>query len=360
MSTSNTIPPDYQNANPLLYTFRDYHTGIQPYFVFVTQFFIFEISLRLWDRAVYGTWLLPSDFIYFERVPITPNPTTVIPPPIGVSYMRRRVSRIRTIYLLQQKGILIKTDKDNEKMPTFDLFDLIFVCLPLFAHTIWYCIVQSNCSSGEFASTWNCYNLFGYRIYNYLFDPFSMFAFEFISKIIIIRDKKHHKIPLIIRKKKWRRILAQIIFYPSLILSTITFLFVGALILPYAITNIIPMIIIYSFIVMFYAYIITVYLMLIQFYTFITKKIFKFNQDKLSRLKTGIEKYHFKRRFVVRFAVRLSPYLVPVLFNLSQYFYYGEDFYRALTREANSRNINDYFQRVANSPQIAHTILSTI
>ena len=66
----------YQNANPVLYTFKDYHTGIQPYFVIISQFFVFEISFRGWNRAVYGTWHLPSEFI---EIKVDEN---IAPPPV--------------------------------------------------------------------------------------------------------------------------------------------------------------------------------------------------------------------------------------------------------------------------------------
>ncbi|CAF1344547.1 unnamed protein product [Adineta ricciae] len=363
MAGTSTIPPDYQDANPLLYTFRDDNTGIQPYFIAVSQFFFFEFSFRLWDRAVYGTWLLPSDFIDVKIIK-SPPPPPPLPPPAIFAPRRRRASRIRTIYLLNYpKAILLKTSEQlekNRKKPTFDLFDILFACSPLFAHAIWYCVIQSNCMSGAFATTWNCYNLFGYRIYNYLFDPYSMFAYEYISKMIILRDKRHHEVPWIVRKKKWRRVLGNIIFYPSMIISTITFVFVSAMLLPYIFTNVIPMVVIYSFIVTIYAYIVTIYAGLLKFYTFVTKKIFKIDNDKLPQIEVIVRKYHFKRRFIVYFAIRWSPHLVPFLFNLSQYFFYSADFLGALNREASSRSIVAYFERVRNSPQIVHTILTAI
>ena len=63
MSGTSPIPRIYQNANSLLYTLKDDYTVIQPYWVIVLQFFVFKISLRTWNRAVYGSWLLPRDYI---------------------------------------------------------------------------------------------------------------------------------------------------------------------------------------------------------------------------------------------------------------------------------------------------------
>ncbi|UJR38831.1 hypothetical protein I4U23_031496 [Adineta vaga] len=355
MSSPTYAPPSYYptitDSNPLLYTFRNDDTAIQPYFIVVAQILFFEISFRLWDRIIYGTWLLPSDFIDIQIGPSSPPQRLRI---------RKSISSLDN-----QRAILLKVNEDLEehkKKPTFDIFDLLFSSLPLLGHAIWYCVIQanSNCQSVNNGTTWNCYNLFGYRIYNYLFSSFSMFTFEYISKLIILRDKKLHNIPFIIRKQKWRRTLGNIIFYPSIVISTITFIFVLAMLLPYVFTNVIPMITIYSFIVIIYIYILTIYTCLLKFFTFITTKIFKFDTDKLSRIKVTIKKYHFKRRLVIRFAIRLSPHLIPFLFNLSQYFYYSGDFLDALNKEASSRYITDYFERMTNSSQIAHTILTTI
>ncbi|CAF1689827.1 unnamed protein product, partial [Adineta ricciae] len=69
MTTASTsIPYFYRDANPLLYTLRDDNTVIQPYFLFPLQFLFFDLTLRCWDRLVYGTWYLPGELIEFELV----------------------------------------------------------------------------------------------------------------------------------------------------------------------------------------------------------------------------------------------------------------------------------------------------
>ncbi|UJR24479.1 hypothetical protein I4U23_005854 [Adineta vaga] len=360
MSTVTSIPTDYQKANPLLYTFRDYHTGIQPYFVIAAQFLIFDFSLRIWDKAVYDTWLLPMEFIEIEEED-----------EVDEEEKTRRISTqqirtnsngffVSTILILQEmKGFSLKTKK-REKLPTFDLFDILFSCLPLIAHTIWYCIIQTNCSSGDNASTWNCYNLFGYRIYNYLFDPFTSFAYTFLSKLYLYHINRKEIQRMNERKKSWRRILSKVIFYIALGLSLLTFLLVGALVLPYFFTNALPMIIIYCFIVFTYVYIFTVVNMLLKCYTITTGRVFSLENENLNFFKRQIIKLHYNRFLFIQTSLRLFPYLMSILFNLSQYFYYGENFWDALSREATSRDPSPYFTRVTNSAQIVHTILSTI
>ncbi|CAF1489403.1 unnamed protein product, partial [Adineta steineri] len=335
MSGTSSIPYGYQNSNPLLYTFRDYHTGIQPYFIIASQFLIFEFSLRFWDKAVYGTWLLPEEVIIVERVKNPPSgrrrPTTHLPPTITTQITQNSFTA-STVFIFQEfKKLSLKT-KNTEKLPTFDLYDVVYSALALLAHAIWYCYIQSNCMSGQYATIWNCYNLFGYRVYNYLFGPFTSLAFNFISKLIILRE--HGIIKLLHRKQKWRKTLAMIIFYPSLVLSAITFVFVGALILPYLFTNAIPMMIIYAFIAMTYAYIVILIVLALRVYTVFTGHVFSFEGDNLGFFKRQMKKYHYQRQLVIQAGLRLLPYLMTILFNLSQYFYYGDSFLDALVREA--------------------------
>ncbi|CAF1663792.1 unnamed protein product [Adineta ricciae] len=158
MTTSSSIPYDYQQANPLLYTFRDYHTGIQPYFILPVQFLIFDLTLRFWDRAMYGTWLLPSEFIEVsadEKVGIPPSPGPLLSPlpspRVRVIFVpqRQNIFSLSTIFFAQDyKKLSVKTKKAKH-IPIFDLYDLLFSVTPLLAHAIWYCIIQSNCMSAH-------------------------------------------------------------------------------------------------------------------------------------------------------------------------------------------------------------------
>lgn len=359
MTTTSTIPNDYLNGNPLLYTFRDYHTTIQPYFIIISQFFIHDFSLRLWDRVIYGTWQLPMEFIEVER-----DAGPVPPSPIEPEYFPRQAPResftVSTIFILQEwKKLSLKTKK-GKKLPTFDLYDALVDALPLLAHAIWYCYVQSNCGSGDFATTWNCYNLFGYRIYNYIFSSFTAFAFTFISKLILMRNRHRANLPMAYKMKKqsWRRVCSGIIFFFSLTVSTITFLFVGALVLPYLFTNALPMVVIYSFMVAIYAYVVSVVTVLLKGYTFVTRRAAE--TPGKGFFKRQLVKLHYRPQLVLQAGMRLLPYLVTILFNLSQYFYYGEDYWIAIGREAVSRDPSTYFKQLSDASNIGHLILTSI
>ncbi|UJR19505.1 hypothetical protein I4U23_022634 [Adineta vaga] len=358
MSSTSSIPPDYQNANPLLYTFRDYHTGIQPYFILPIQFLIFDLSLRFWDKAIYDTWLLPSEFIEIRRdegveMP-PPRPPPPPPSPIRPQLPRRLQQtqrRIRLIFVPRHQNVFslstllfaqdykklsIQTKK-TKHIPIFDLYDLLFSVVPLVAHAIWYCVIQSNCMSGENATPWNCYNLFGYRIYNYIFSPFVSFSFNFFSKLILAIQKRRQRISLFERKQKWRRIAVMIIFFTTLISSILTFLFVGALVLPFFFTNALPMVIIYAFMVMTYAYILTVINLFLKFYTTVRGRAFSLEDENLNFIKRQMKKLHNHRQLVMQ-----------------------ADYLGAISREAEKRDPTAYFGRAQNSSQIGHTVLSSV
>jgi hypothetical protein len=52
---------------------------------------------------------------------------------------------------------------------------------------------------------------------------------------------------------------------------------------------------------------------------------------------------------------------MSILFNLSQYLYYGEDYYQAIFDEYQPRDFATYSQSIQNATdQLAHAILTTI
>ena len=102
MSGTSSIPTIYQHANPLLYTLRDDLYGNSTILVDISQFFVFEISLRGWNRAFYGSWLLPRDYIIVHvggKSPThksrTPSRTLPIPGAINISFFQKSQQSIR-------------------------------------------------------------------------------------------------------------------------------------------------------------------------------------------------------------------------------------------------------------------------
>ncbi|CAF1277174.1 unnamed protein product [Adineta ricciae] len=136
-ATSSTAP----TVNPALIANQDYHTGIQPYFLLPIQFLFYDFSLRFWDKAVYNTWFLPGELIEVIKIEDDDEEEE------SISTSSRNFLTISTIYILQELKKFSYKTTTKKKVPTFDLFDVFFSVLPLLAHTIWYCIVQSSCES---------------------------------------------------------------------------------------------------------------------------------------------------------------------------------------------------------------------
>ena len=372
MSGTSSIPRIYQNANPLLYTLRDSNTGIQPYWVVVLQFFVFEISLRSWNRAVYGSWLLPRDYIIvhlpiLDQGGVRNKPRTISTPSIttrtiSTPSITTRTTRtnpnaftVSTIYILQcQKKWGIEMSRKKNK-PKFDLSDLLFTSIPLLAHSVWYCYIQSSCTSVEGGTVWNCYNVFGYRLYNYIFSDYLNFLDQFISKLTIMyKDHVNENIQYQ-GIRKWRHILSRIIYHISQFFSIITFLFVGALIVPYLFTNILPMIFTYIFFVVVYIYALAI-IMLVMQYVCVAVQGYQFIfAEKLHKI------FRDEHQIVMKAAIKLFPYVMSILFNFSQYIYYGEDYLQTMNNEYQSRDPQSYFEQMRTEPeQVWHTVLTTI
>ncbi|CAF1456293.1 unnamed protein product [Adineta steineri] len=361
----SSIPVSSQNANPLLYTLRNYNVGIQPYWVIITQFFVFEVSLRTWDRVVYGTWQLPIEYAIEEfdgkKKPFVgrreprryPDPD---PPSNGYT--------VSTVFVVQpwftKKAQVPTETKPKPKVPKLDLFDLVFSVLPLLGHTIWFCVIQSSCLSADSATVWTCYNIFGYRLYNYIFDRYVSFANNFITKLYIMRKyKKFRREHGIVHEKTWKTTLRRIVQSITLSISSVTFVFSGALLLPYMLTNAIPMIFAYAFLVVVYTYLVTVVVFLHERFTY--AKAYIRNHRKPISSKSLSDEIYKKRKLAFSAGMRLLPTLITFIFNLSQFIYFGQGYWQSLQADAESREPSDYNSRVAQSPdQIAHTILSTL
>ncbi|CAF1173781.1 unnamed protein product [Adineta ricciae] len=216
------------DANPLLYATPQEHMIIQPYWVLIVELIVKQIiANRVWNRIRHNTWAttqeiamgrmvlrlqivylkaekLASDGIYHAARQHQTTATSKSPTPkqttikffkdtftspqslldrtalVGskvFSTLRRDIDTLD--YEIEQKEE--ETRRSQEKMDKLarrlqlDIFDLLFHSLPLLGQTIWYFYLQSECMSAEQASTWNCYNVFGYRLYNYVFTSYCAF-----------------------------------------------------------------------------------------------------------------------------------------------------------------------------------------
>jgi hypothetical protein len=134
----------------------------------------------------------------------------------------------------------------------------------------------------------------------------------------------------------------------SLWSSVITCLFVGALISPYFLTNVIPMVV--AYILMYLIYFGAVILILFVFLLVNLPYNIKFIPKEYSIIATA---------FLASAWVLLTfPILLSTTSNYSQYLYYGEEYFQTMKDEYDSRSTETYFKLLQNSPVFrVHTAL---
>jgi hypothetical protein len=365
-NVTNNSSSTTQPGNPLFSTFTDEKLQPLPYWVQILELLLWELLVRCWNKKYYGSFSLASESVDVNIPDKTPRP----PRPVisNPSIITRRTNgwsfTVSTIYIVQclkeLKGNVVldvfKIGAGQKKHPQFDSSDLIFNILPLLGHTIWYCQIQSSCMSSANSTLWNCYNAFGYRLYNYIFASYISFIYEFIAKVIIELQKRE-KIKNKERPEENRKPSEMITFYTSIVCSIITIIFVGGAILPYLFTNIFPMMCAYIFIIVIYIYVVLVVAIVLHYYTLIFPP-----KDATKSINSWSELNAFLNRYkVVRStAMHLFNFIIPVLFNLSQYLYYGESYLQSMTDEYNSRSSKIYFDSFKGInivKQVFHTVL---
>ncbi|CAF1316859.1 unnamed protein product [Adineta steineri] len=186
--TAGSISIQYQNANPLLYTLQQDQMTTQPYWIMVLQLIGMQLFQRLWNLFRYHVFLTTTE-IAFMRWALSLHQKEAERRLMETSLTTGKLRTNRQEPFEQAEQLQIVRNKLRAKVD-FDAFDFVFQCLPLCGHGIWYCHIQSSCMSAEYATKWNCYNAFGYRIYNYIFVSYVGFFIGFIIKLIALLENK--------------------------------------------------------------------------------------------------------------------------------------------------------------------------
>jgi len=238
----------------------------------------------------------------------------------------------------QQRIEKLKEIKENYSSKLqFSIQDCLHT-FPLLGHSIWYCVIQSPCTSTEDATTWNCYNAFGYRVYNYLFPSYFHFACTFIMKCAY-----RNKIKKFMVKQNTK--LGKLSYYLGLYSSVITFIFVSCLVLPYLLTHVLPMAFAYVF--MHAIYFTFIFIVLIVGVFFLHLWCIIDSRITISSVVIGAS------------VLYTFPLLISVTYNYSQYLFYGQDYFETMTNEYNTRDTPTYFKLLHNSVNfLFHTILN--
>ncbi|CAF0989727.1 unnamed protein product [Adineta ricciae] len=357
--TSGPIPILHQDANPLLYTLPQEHMNIQPYWIMIVEIVILQLIQRLWNLVRYHVfnstleiallrWVLYYQIHLYEYlithrseivniVPRTLQPTTHAWISSPNHYEHYIIAYYAHDYLVDKLS--------------FDIFDFIFYFLPICGHCVWYSYIQTFCMSVDRATHWNCYNAFGYRIFNYVFVSYVNFVCVFVMKTIALRDERIYQQKI--------TCLDRINFHLGFWSALITFLFAGGLILPYLITHIIPMFFAYLFMTIVYM---TIWFAALFFIVFVlmhipvVKKIFyvpMIRPEKLQKVAVAV--------IIFAWSTYTYPILLSTLYNYTQYLYYGENFIYTMSNEFNARDTDTYISIFWNSVNLKlHSILDAI
>ncbi|CAF1344352.1 unnamed protein product [Adineta ricciae] len=351
--TTGPIPIYHQNANPLLYTLDQDHMNIQPYWIMVLQIVGLQLFSRTRHLIRYGVFSTTLEIgllrwtilrqLYTIKVVFEKFDDLLV----NVVHHREFV---REEFKREIEHIRGRTHQANEKFfkkIDFNMFDYIIHGLPTLGHAIWYCHIQSSCMSAERATPWNCYNAFGYRLFNYVFVSYWNFSFVFGVQLIAFICKDVHKLNL--RKKKPKSIIKYVSYIITIGLYLITWAFVGALILPYMFTHIVPMAFAYGFMVVIYfclwgAVLFSTQILAelpkfthIVFYFFLPSPLL----DTFYAMSAAM--------YSTALFINTFPILLTVFYNYSQYLYYGENFIYTMSNEFNSRDTETYFAIFRNS-----------
>ena len=132
-------------------------------------------------------------------------------------------------------------------MIVIDYFDAVS-CLLTLGHAIWYCVIQSTCinTSSSITTPWSCYNALGYRLFNYFFVSYFTTALDCSYKAYMLGYKE------IISTDAKRDTYRWISHYTLLLIIGLSLLFTTCLMLPFIITNVIPMFFVYIWMSLIY------------------------------------------------------------------------------------------------------------
>jgi hypothetical protein len=339
------------NANPLLITTQADQINIQPYWIVVIQLIALQFTQRIWHHFKYKIWFTTLEIAGLMHVfKNDPGDLNDIDPPTISSTSKKGKGKLTP----HQSRLLVL-----RSMIAIDFFDAIN-CIILMAQAIWYCIIQTSCqsSSSPTATSWNCYNVFGYRLYNYIFVSYSTTTLNIVYKTYMQGFAEVVNTNAIKGSCSW------IFHYATLIIIVVTLLFDTCLLLPFLLTNVIPMFVIYIWMSIIYISVI-IYCIASGFlvYEEIEERPEKLHSKNIRNNPRQYEtlccSFIFRPKELPQVAISMIlailittfPILLSIFYNYTQYFYYSESYLGSISNDYNARDTHRYFSIIQNSTQ---------
>jgi hypothetical protein len=343
------------NINPLLITVSADQINIQPYWIVVVELIALQLTQRIWHHFKYKTWFTTLEIAGLMHV-FKNDPGDLNDPESKTNknnYFTKKSNGKGKLTPHQNRLLVLRS------MIAIDFFDAIN-CIILIAQAIWYCIIQSSCQnlSSPTATPWNCYNVFGYRLYNYIFVSYSTTTLNIVYKTYMQGFWK------VINTDHKKGSCDWIMHYITLIIIVVTLFFDTCLLFPFILTHVIPMFVIYIWMSIIYISV-CIYFIASGFlaYEEIEDMPEKFHpkeiRHKPRQYETQCCSFMFRPKELPQVAISMIlallittfPILLSIFYNYTQYFYYGETYINSINDDYNARDTNRYFSIIQNSTQ---------
>ncbi|CAF0856758.1 unnamed protein product [Adineta steineri] len=296
-----------QYGNPVLYTFVGF--TLQPYWLIIAEMLFLQALQRI--NSLIGTACKKQK----KHVYIALEITILGPKRTGVAPLK------------------------------YSVLDF-FLSLVSVGHFVYSCYLQTKCSSAANANSWNCYNAFGYRLYNYVLPSVVSILVDSIVQLVNTyrahhEDKKKGIIKGNIKYIKW------FLLGTSITLNSL----IAMVFIPFFVSNVIPMLIIYSWIL------VVILVGLILLYAIVITSVVN-----AIRKCEGCGCIYCTKFFAAHCVVGLQVFgclVFSMAFNYSQYSFYGGDFNSVPWYEYQSRDTVTWFHSLSNSSELlTHNLLA--
>lgn len=214
------------------------------------------------------------------------------------------------------------------------------------AHFIYASYLQTKCTESSNQSTWNCYNAYGYRLFNYVLPSVVSVLVQSIVQLVI--RAKNNKKPSYGKRNQagffWKWFLLGATVFMNLVVCIVF--------IPFIITNALPMLVGFCWLLFpLWAVLTVVYAVFIYLLLILIGKCTDYSFEGYG-----------KRMFGAQCLVGLYAFgclILSMAYNYSQYTYYAGGYIRVLGYEFQSRETGAYFIRLGNDSElVGHNVLA--
>ena len=210
----------------------------------------------------------------------------------------------------------------------YSIIDFILSLVSV-GHFIYACYLQTKCVNSTNTSSWNCYNAFGYRLFNYVLPNLvSVLVQSGVQLAHTIRHREDDSSTM----TSVRNVCKMLLLGATIIMNVILCI----IFIPFLITNVLPMLVGFCWLLLPLLIVLTVTYAI--FITTVASII-----GKCGLCQNG----YCKRFFLTHFLVGLQVFgclIISMAYNYSQYCYFGGGYIRVLGYEFESRETKLIFQ----------------